>query len=198
MRRAGRRLFMLCWALSLLLCAIAAIMLVRSFFVRDEIVWAQPGGSLVLINTREERVAVTVVGPGWPERRDVHWTRFWAGEQRPIERALWPMKAVRIDGWPLGVLVYRGWGWFTRGHGGDGPTYPITVVGLRWDVLVLLFALLPAARAVVALRRRIRRRRRLVRGLCPECGYDLRASSERCPECGRTSTTAGPIPSVNA
>jgi hypothetical protein len=46
--------------------------------------------------------------------------------------------------------------------------------------MFLAAALLPAD----WLRRTIRQRRQQKTGLCPECGYDLRATPDRCPECG--------------
>ena len=39
-------------------------------------------------------------------------------------------------------------------------------------------------RAVMMAARLWALRRRLRRGLCPRCGYDLRASPDTCPECG--------------
>lgn len=52
-----------------------------------------------------------------------------------------------------------------------------------WSLL-LIWAM-PAVPCGLALKREWIRRYRLRRGLCQQCGYDLRASSGRCPDCGR-------------
>jgi hypothetical protein len=54
-----------------------------------------------------------------------------------------------------------------------------------WFLLMVL-AVCPAVVMVgIARRRRIRRRVRL--GLCANCGFDLRATPDRCPECGESA-----------
>ncbi|HYE18296.1 MAG TPA: hypothetical protein VEA69_07615 [Tepidisphaeraceae bacterium] len=58
------------------------------------------------------------------------------------------------------------------------PTW--SVVAPHW-LLAGVFAILPAGRAIAWRRRRNRR----APGHCRHCGYDLRATPERCPECGR-------------
>ena len=56
------------------------------------------------------------------------------------------------------------------------------IVAPHWFV-VLAFTALPAYR----LARRMRRRPQP--GHCPTCGYDLRATPDRCPECGTIAAT---------
>jgi hypothetical protein len=58
----------------------------------------------------------------------------------------------------------------------------ITLVMSHW-LLALLLLVMPAWWL-----KRFRQARRARRqGLCPSCGYDLRATPHRCPECGRES-----------
>jgi hypothetical protein len=62
-----------------------------------------------------------------------------------------------------------------------------TTFSVPCALVVAVLAIAPAS-ALLRLRRFRRHRRRLARGLCPRCGYDLRASPHECPECGPVVT----------
>ena len=71
--------------------------------------------------------------------------------------------------------------------GADGlrTVYP-AIVHVHYSALVVLLLVVPAVRVVV--RRRVASGRRRA-GACETCGYDLRASADRCPECGTPAAT---------
>ena len=57
-------------------------------------------------------------------------------------------------------------------------------LNLQYHKVVPLTAILPVIWFGHWVWQAARRQDRLMFGLCPECGYDLRASKNNCPECG--------------
>ena len=93
-----------------------------------------------------------------------------AMSQRPFRDALLPMSAAALSMAVSSALLRAG----ERG----------------WLLYQLMFAASAAAGLVCVLliwRTARVRQRRLAAGLCPGCGYDLRATPGGCPECGRAA-----------
>lgn len=122
---------------------------------------------------------------GDPKRfRD--WGRFSpaapSGLQPGRQPESWSYLMASINGWSGDVP-----GWHTLP---GSPPMPSWGVIIDYWVLAVLAGLLPAAVALHRVWRRIAERRRRNVGLCPACGYDLRATPDRCPECGASPTPA--------
>jgi hypothetical protein len=94
--------------------------------------------------------------------------------------------------YPPGSLLQRAGFRLTRSrtlYGSTAEAHDGRTLAFPFWAIAAACAALPAA--LVLRRRTARRRARL--GLCPACGYDLRATPDRCPECGTIApaNTAG-------
>jgi hypothetical protein len=170
-----RRLLSLLTLLSASFCVAAAMMWVRSHRTRDCLsasgahrAWAlesDAGRLSVVINWYEAPKPL----PGWQFARheEVYWDptlipAAWAGFGFEGRRVIGlPSVASREPRWTLGALTV--------------PYWALIGISLPAPLLTLTRSTYGASR-----------RRQ---GRCAVCGYDLRATPDRCPECGTAATT---------
>ena len=178
MRRLARWLFTLCAAVSLLLCVAVCVLWVRSYYACDA-VWMESPSRIVSIQSSLGKagfygVASTVADLAEPGPPVVKWQSFETADL--------------VDTF-ISATMSHSWGDFSWTYGGIGTKHYQNVLIPYWCV-----AAAAAAAALLLFRgawAHNLRYGRMCRGLCPQCGYDLRAAPGRCPECGA-------VPKVNA
>jgi hypothetical protein len=192
------KLFNLAVAVSLILCATAGVFWVRSYLAPttgNMVSFGAAAGTVfraVPLFARADRFVFVGSAPG----RVLFIQQTAAGSVAAIDAS-----HCGVFGSPDSVVVYSPIGVVAQGGGllGFGHasvTFPAaagasaTVISIPFWVIVMLTLALP----LVALRRRLRDIRWLRQGRCRACGYDLRATPGRCPECG----AAAPKPAETA
>jgi hypothetical protein len=175
MRRLPRILLNAATLASVLLFVGAVVLSVRGIRVSDVFggVLVRPGASRVAIWGCSGRgglgFTVASIPPGLVRGRGPSWLR------RPPEYG--------GTDWP--GFAAGGFGFYARLPRSTPPNG--VVIGgacVPAPAVLVLVGALPAARVLR------RGRRRDPSGMCASCGYDLRATPARCPECGRAAPAA--------
>jgi hypothetical protein len=187
-----RRLFNLVAALSLLLCVAFSILWVRSHVYTevDSALWGRENGRVLQVWTSagQAEFCIYLTGP-WPHPSVRQWERsgdlylHWV----PIPDRTRPVffYSFKSEGFPFitnastrrldpmndDQIIAR------------GPAVSIITSRVPLWILVGITAAFPAIELLL-LPNALRRRGRRKQGLRLTCGYDLRATVDRCPECG--------------
>ena len=165
--------------LSLLVALTLATLCVRSFW-RNDSLFVERGPRGYFVASARGRVGVIEVSGSWHPRRH-HWATYDLATDNAVLTTIAKSKDTR----DLIVML-----------SGDGRL-PGVFGQSRWFALPYATLIAPCAVLPgVMLMRAWRRRRRGRRGLCRQCGYDLRASPARCPECGSVPDQRGSAPSA--
>lgn len=160
-----RRLFNLTSALSLILCLATVALWVRSYWISDVYGFSASGAAA----TDRGCLIVSRVRPDSNFNVELRYHR----EAPSDPEGPWNPRRVARKTWNLIVV-----------HGEEFPGLHMVVTELWAPVVVA--SVLPALWIFITIGRWSRMRS----GKCPRCGYDLRATRERCPECGTPAPQA--------
>jgi hypothetical protein len=175
-----RRVFTICSGVSLVLFVAVVVLWVRSHGSTDRIDWRNERGSRSVRTARGHAVLYLYVAD-LSDRPDRHHGPRYQHEDHPSV----PFNTLILMAGERGETSYSrewaGFAWHERRNVRLGRLHVIAVMPF-WSIAAATGAL-PVAWAVVRVRSALRARRRHA-GVCASCGYDLRATPGRCPECG--------------
>jgi hypothetical protein len=182
-----RWLFRIFAGLSLVLCLVSIFLWFRSYWFSDSAHWWSRRVDALTLVVKGFALGSGVGGlyVGWEYDRIPYITQALIDPNFKVDGKVHWEPATR------GYPVYAAGKWGSRslslglGYGWDeaGLTYSRKEFVFPWPVPVFLLALLPSMWLRFHLRLR-RRQQRISANLCPNCGYDLRATPSACPECG--------------
>ena len=181
---------------------VVALLWARSWFVEDK--WVrQVGGEYRVISVHGGQIGFAHIYDNWPPELPISASRLELEKERESAWKVW------IDGPSMTTLGSDGEGvqrLYPPSKGIRGKRNPpinfqgaidLWTIHFAW---VFLLSLLPIAiwqremiwRGILCCIPDLRRQSRLRAGLCPVCGYDVRATPRRCPECGSEECRLSP------
>jgi hypothetical protein len=185
-----RRLLTCLSALSLILCVGTAVLWVRSGTRSDRVGVRRAEGGLCIAMSCSGRLSIAVFHrQPWiftdgfeSERLGSNWPAAWAWG---FPNSGDPKRSGELKGfaWAAGQFEQPGVG-MTLLPGQSIPIGSYRAVAVPHWFLCILFAAVP----VIASARSRARRLSQAQGFCSACGYDLRVTPLRCPECGTVPT----------
>jgi len=179
-----RRLFTLASVVSLLLTFAVITTWIRSYLTTDVIVRTTRDGRHFEFATIPGQIRLTFT-KGWPRQADPRWYSgdlHWYTGRFPAYLIVLGQRPIYAKWYPLGYAIHD---W----SGPDALAY--RTYAIPYYLPLALTLILPAWMTIRLRRMILLAKSRAARGLCVRCGYDLRASSGRCPECGAGRETPG-------
>ena len=178
-----KRRFTIFSALSLLGCVAVVVSWTLSYRAYDCLILAEVSDGYFLLVSHSGRIAI---------EREHYW-----GISRPSTPGKWWRRSARWQHTPNFIGYSPSWkrggfnvDWKVPAFIDELPTRVLTQYGTKSSVsvpywfLALLTLALPVLWGMRVWWLARRCRSRMSHGLCVSCAYDLRASHEKCPECG--------------
>ena len=220
-----RRLLAVLTITSLILFLTVALFRARAADTTDVLMLATPGGNCLLLTSHEGKYVRATRLRDWPDAGIERWSAasdrtwpapswrhagpflFWQRHTASKTAEVWVVRGkVAVPTDDGGKLPAYGDGYAradaANAWAGIIPGQPGWLFLTGWELrfphnyLLAATALPPVVVIPVWLLRRLARRRRAGNGLCVQCGYDVRATPDRCPECGRVPSVTGTAPAA--